>query len=116
MRPFGYEAMKNGIERLTTTRSPWGTASANSNDRSSMKPLIYRSIPFAIGALFLILIALGVYRKSVMAVAPPIYDPIAYYHKSKVVWDALSKANFAGILNGVKANRPPGTALLLYPL
>ncbi len=108
--------MKNGIERLTTTRSPWGAASANSNDGSSMKPLIYRSIPFAIGALFLILIAFGVYRKSVMAVAPPIYDPIAYYHKSKVVWDALSKANFAGTLNGVKANRPPGTALLLYPL
>ena len=75
-----------------------------------------RSIPFAIGALFLILVAFGVYKKSALAVAPPIYDPIAYYHKAAVVWSALSKGNLAGTLNGVKANRPPGTALLLYPL
>ena len=74
-----------------------------------------RSIPFAIGALFLILVAFGVCKKSAVAVAPPIYDPIAYYHKAAVVWNALSKGNLAGTLNGVKANRPPGTALLLYP-
>ena len=80
-----------------------------------MVSLMRRSIPFVISALFLILIGCGVYRKSQIAIAPPIYDPIAYYHKSSVVWDALSKGNPAGTLNGVKANRPPGTALLLYP-
>ena len=80
-----------------------------------MKPIMHKSIPFAIGALFLILVAFGVYKKTALAVAPPIYDPIAYYHKAAVVWNALSKGNLAGTLNGVKANRPPGTALLLYP-
>ena len=50
-----------------------------------------------------------------MAIAPPIYDPIAYYHKAKVVWDSIARGNFSGMLNGVKANRPPGSSLLLYP-
>ena len=77
---------------------------------------MHRSIPFAIGALFLIFIGCGIYKKAQMAVAPPIYDPISYYIKAKVVWDALSKADFAGTLNGVFASRPPGSALLLYPL
>jgi hypothetical protein len=80
-----------------------------------MKSLMRKSIPFAIGALFLIIIGCGIYKKSGLAIAPPIYDPIAYYHKAKVVWESLSKANFAGTLNGVKANRPPGSSLLLYP-
>ena len=55
---------------------------------------MHRSIPFAIGALFLIFIGCGIYRKAQMAVAPPIYDPISYYIKAKVVWDALSKGRF----------------------
>lgn len=76
---------------------------------------MHRSIPFAIAGLFLILVGCGVYKKAGLAVAPPIYDPIAYYHKATVVWSALSKGNLAGTLNGVKANRPPGSSLLLYP-
>ena len=80
-----------------------------------MNSLMHKSIPFVVAALFLISTGGGIRNKAYTAVAPPIYDPIAYYHKSRVVWDALSKGNFAGTLNGVKANRPPATALLLYP-
>jgi hypothetical protein len=79
------------------------------------RSLVRKSIPFVIGALFLIAIGGGIYKKSGLAVAPPIYDPIAYYHKAKVVWDSIEKGNFSGMLNGVKANRPPGSSLLLYP-
>ena len=97
-----------------------GAAESNSNEEGAsrpapIKPLIRRSIPFAIGALFLVLAGFGIYKKSGEAIAPPIYDPIAYYHKGAVVWSALSKGNLAGTLNGVKANRPPGSSLLLYP-
>ena len=74
-----------------------------------MNSLMHKSIPFVVGVLFLISIGGGIRNKAYTAVAPPIYDPIAYYHKSRVVWDALSKGNFAGTLNGVKANRPPAT-------
>jgi len=75
-----------------------------------------RSIPFAIGALFVSIIGRGIYTKAQMAVAPPIYDPISYYIKAKLVWDALSRGDFAGTLNGALAIRPPGSTLLLYPL
>ena len=88
--------------------------SSKINDRL-VKSLLHKSIPFVFGALFLVSVSWGIRNKAYTAVAPPIYDPIAYYHKSRVVWDALSKGNFAAMLNGVKANRPPGTALLLYP-
>ena len=88
--------------------------SSKTNDRL-VKSLLHKSIPFVFGALFLVSVTWGIRNKAYTAIAPPIYDPIAYYHKSRVVWDALSKGNFAGTLNGVKANRPPGTALLLYP-
>ena len=102
--------LKCGPEEVNVRSGDRGDAGS-----ALMKSLMRRSIPFAIGALFLVLIGCGVYRKSQLAIAPPIYDPIAYYHKSAVVWSALAKGNLAGTLNGVKANRPPGTALLLYP-
>ena len=58
------------------------------------RSLVLKSIPFVIGALFLIAIGGGIYKKSGLAVAPPIYDPIAYYHKAKVVWDSIERAIF----------------------
>ena len=50
-----------------------------------------------------------------MAVAPPVYDPIGYYCKARAVWDALSRGDLPGTLNGAMPQRPPGSVLLLYP-
>ena len=50
-----------------------------------------------------------------MAVAPPIYDPISYYYRAERVWSALANGDLHGVLNGPMAQRPPGTAFVLYP-
>jgi hypothetical protein len=57
----------------------------------------------------------GIWRRTQMAIAPPIYDPISYYCKSEFVWHALARGDLHGVLNGPMAPRPPGTALILYP-
>jgi hypothetical protein len=66
-------------------------------------------------AIFILLIGGGIWRRTQMAVAPPIYDPIGYYCRVKLVWSALKKGDFHGILNGPMSIRPPGTAFVLYP-
>ncbi len=76
---------------------------------------MYRVIPFAIGALFLIFVGCGIYEKTRIAVAPPVYDPMGYYCKARAVWDALSRGDLPGTLNDVMPQRPPGSVLLLYP-
>jgi hypothetical protein len=63
----------------------------------------------------LALIGGGIWRRTQMAIAPPIHDPISYYCKAEFVWDAIAKGDLKGILNGPMAPRPPGTALILYP-
>ena len=64
---------------------------------------------------FLLLIGGGISKRTHLAVAPPIYDPMGYYFRSEVVWSALAKGDLHGILNGPMATRPPGTSLILYP-
>jgi hypothetical protein len=66
-------------------------------------------------SIFLGIIGGGIYKRTQMAIAPPIYDPISYYCKSEFVWRALAKGDLHGFLNGPMAPRPPGTALVLYP-
>jgi hypothetical protein len=64
---------------------------------------------------FVLLVGGGVAKRTHLAVAPPIYDPMGYYYKSEVVWSALAKGDLHGVLNGPMAPRPPGTSLILYP-
>lgn len=66
-------------------------------------------------SIFLVVIGGGIWERTHMAVAPPIYDPISYYARAELVWSALVKGDLHGILNGSLAVRPPGTALVLYP-
>ena len=65
--------------------------------------------------IFLLLIGGGIWKRTNLAVAPPIYDPISYYCKAEIVWSALAKGDLRGVLNGPMAQRPPGTAFVLYP-
>jgi hypothetical protein len=66
-------------------------------------------------SVFLVLIGGGIWKRTHMAVAPPIYDPVGYYCRAELIWTALAKGDLHGILNGPMAVRPPGTALVLYP-
>jgi hypothetical protein len=75
-----------------------------------------KALLILIVSIFLILIGGGIRKRVHMAVAPPIYDPISYYGDAELVWSALGKGDLHSILNGPMAARPPGTALLLYPL
>jgi hypothetical protein len=74
-----------------------------------------RTFLILIVSIFLVLIGGGIWKRTHMAVAPPIYDPITYYMRAELVWEALAKGDLHGILNGPMAQRPPGTALVLYP-
>jgi hypothetical protein len=74
-----------------------------------------KALLILIVSLFLSLIGGGIWKRACVAVAPPIYDPIGYYCRARLVWDALEKGDLHGILNGPMAARPPGTAFILYP-
>jgi hypothetical protein len=63
---------------------------------------------------FLLMLAGGINKKTRLAVAPPIYDPISYYSKSQIVWDAVFQHDWKKAFNEFSI-RPPGTAFLLYP-
>ena len=65
--------------------------------------------------LFILIVSGGIQKRTRMAVAPPVYDPIGYYFRAQYVWSALAKWDIHGVLNGPMAVRPPGTALILYP-
>ena len=62
----------------------------------------------------LFVIGAGIHNKAYQAVAPPIHDPISYYSKSQIVWDAIRKHEWKSAFNQFP-QRPPGTALILYP-
>jgi hypothetical protein len=64
--------------------------------------------------LFLFIIGVGIHKKAYQAVAPPIYDPISYYWKSKIVWNAIQQHDWKSAFNQFPS-RPPGIALILYP-
>jgi hypothetical protein len=64
--------------------------------------------------LCLCAIGFGIHKKAYKAVAPPIYDPISYYWKSKIVWNAIHQHDWKSAFNQFPS-RPPGTALILYP-
>src|ERR1035437_7940855 len=64
--------------------------------------------------IFLLILGEGINKKTKLAIAPPIYDPISYYSKSKIVWDAVSHHDWKEAFNTLPV-RPPGTAFLLYP-
>src|SRR3982074_1526582 len=66
--------------------------------------------------IFLVLIGGGIWKRTHMAVAPPIYDPMGYYYRAQLVWSAFAKGDLHGILNGPMSVRPPGTVFVLYPL
>jgi hypothetical protein len=66
-------------------------------------------------SLFLVLIGIGISKRTQLSVAPPIYDPVGYYLRAQLVWSAIAKGDFHGILTGPMDVRPPGTALILYP-
>jgi hypothetical protein len=74
-----------------------------------------KAILILILAAFLVLIGIGISKRTHLAVAPPVYDPIGYYLRSQLVWSALAKGDFHGVLNGPMDVRAPGTALVLYP-
>jgi hypothetical protein len=80
------------------------------------RPWIFsgKSLCLAIVTIYLAVIAGGIYQKTKTVVAPPIYDPISYYSKSRIVWDAISHHEWKRILNEFPG-RPPGTAFVLYP-
>ena len=74
-----------------------------------------KALLILIVSIFLVLIGGGIWKRTHMAVAPPIFDPISYYMRAELVWSALAKGDLHGILNGPMAQRPPGTAFVLYP-
>ena len=74
-----------------------------------------KAICLLIVSFLLCVIAFGIHRKAYQAVAPPIYDPISYYCKSQIVWDAIGHGHWKSAFDQF-AMRPPGSALILYPL
>ena len=76
--------------------------------------MIARLVYISIVCIVLSIIAIGIHKKAYQAVAPPIYDPISYYSKSQIVWDAISHHQWKSAFDQFP-QRPPGTALILYP-
>jgi len=80
-----------------------------------MNGRIYARIVYiSIVSCALCIIALGVHKKAYQAVAPPVYDPMGYYSKSQITWEAICNRQWEKIFNQLPS-RPPGTALILYP-
>jgi len=63
----------------------------------------------------LTVLGIGIYRRAARAIAPPIYDPMAYYTKGAMVWKEWSSGRLVNPLNVGPAFRPPGTMLLTSP-
>jgi hypothetical protein len=81
----------------------------------SMNDRIYsRLVYISAVSCALCIIALGVHKKAYQAVAPPVYDPMGYYSKSQITWEAIYNRQWEKIFNQLPS-RPPGTALILYP-
>jgi len=74
-----------------------------------------RHLPTLVLALCLTVLGIGIYQKTSRAVAPPIYDPMAYYTKGAMVWKEWSNGRLVNPLNVGPTSRPPGTMLLTSP-
>jgi hypothetical protein len=75
-----------------------------------------RHLPVLILALCLAVLGIGIHRKTTRAIAPPIYDPMAYYAKGAMVWREWRSGRLVNPLNVGPTSRPPGTMLLTSPL
>jgi hypothetical protein len=78
------------------------------------KQSIAKSSYVLIVCFVLSIIAVGIHKKAYQAVAPPIHDPISYYSKSQIVWDAIKSHHWKSAFDQFP-QRPPGTAVILYP-
>ncbi len=67
-------------------------------------------------ALCIAVLGVGIHHKAARAIAPPIYDPMAYYTKGAMVWKAWNAGQIVNPLNVGPTVRPPGTMLLTSPL
>ncbi|MBW8865667.1 MAG: hypothetical protein JF609_12260, partial [Verrucomicrobia bacterium] len=70
---------------------------------------VRKYLPLFFLCLLLLLTGIGIYRKTRLAVAPPIYDGIEYYMKAANVWAALKSGHFVNLMEVSPAFRPPGT-------
>jgi hypothetical protein len=75
-----------------------------------------KHLPILILVLCLTALGIGIYLKATRAIAPPIYDPMAYYTKGAMVWREWSSGRLVNPLNVGPTSRPPGTMLLTSPL
>lgn len=79
---------------------------------STLKSLIYPAVAIA----FVALLAFGIYRKTSVAVAPPLYDALSYYEKAFSVWTGWSSESKK--INPFYAEpviRPPGSVPVTAP-
>jgi hypothetical protein len=75
-----------------------------------------KHLPILILAACLTILGIGIYQKTRRAIAPPIYDSMAYYTKGAMVWREWSHGRLVNPLNVGPTIRPPGTMLLTSPL
>ena len=66
--------------------------------------------------LCLLLLGIGIHQKTKPAIAPPIYDAMAYYAKGAMVWTEWGMGRLVNPFNVGATVRPPGTMLLSSPL
>ena len=66
--------------------------------------------------LCLLLLGIGIHQKTNRAIAPPIYDAMAYYTKGAMVWTEWGMGRLVNPFNVGATVRPPGTMLLSSPL
>ncbi|MFZ4775535.1 MAG: hypothetical protein ACOYM3_09245 [Terrimicrobiaceae bacterium] len=77
-----------------------------------MKSLVYP----VLAILFVGLLALGIYRKTSRAVAPPLYDALTYYEKAFSVWNGLlSEDKILNPFHAPPVIRPPGSVPVTAP-
>lgn len=62
----------------------------------------------------LCIIVLGINKKAYQAIAPPVYDPMGYYVKSQITWEAICNRQWPKSFSQLPS-RPPGIAIILYP-
>jgi len=78
----------------------------------NVKSLIYP----VLAILFVGLLALGIYRKTSRAVAPPLYDALTYYEKAFSVWKGLlSTDKKINPFHAAPVIRPPGSLPVTAP-
>jgi hypothetical protein len=81
----------------------------------SRKRRISERAPLLVLILILLLLGVGIHGRARQAIAPPIYDPMAYYTKGAMVWREWNAGRLVNPLNVAPTVRPPGTLLLSSP-